>query len=303
MHRILSLACALLLFTAALPLLAQPEVAPPPPPQPAPAPPAQKVMVIKKFDLQCMSTTECMTLFQTTKAQGGMKELVPKGVVDLVGLVGLNAVLVRAENEQALDQMELLLRMIDVQAKQFRLITVELLAVELPAADAEAILAKRTQLAPREGDKPLIEGMPDFNGMPSIEKKRLMEALGPIIDGQRGSMRSMKRIIQSNPHGGVIDLREWQLSHEALWYFGVRTEQDELVLFAKPVLPVVPEQVETILGVEPPFPLHIAQGHAVLVDSQPMAGDANRRQLLFLALDGFMDGQVNGETVQLPPLF
>jgi len=296
MHRILSLVCVVLLFTIALPLLAQPEIAPnPPQPKAAPAQPAAQQPpqkgVIRRVNLRFIATSECLKLLGTSTADGGMKEQVPKDIITIVGLVGLNAVLVRGENEQAVDQMEALLRMIDDQAIQHRIIIVELLAVELPEVDAETILAKQTQRA--EGDTP------------SIENKLLLQVLGPMVDGKRSSMRSKKLLMKRSPHGGVVDLREWNLSHEALWYFGVRMEKDDLVLFATPILPVVPEQVETILGAEPPLPLHIALRHAVLIDSQPAAGDATRRQLLFLIHDGFMvqDDAANREVAPLPPLF
>jgi len=69
MNRIFALACLLLLFVVALPLCAQPEVAPPSPPKPAPPPATPRKLVVKRLNLNNISTAECLKLLQTPKIQ------------------------------------------------------------------------------------------------------------------------------------------------------------------------------------------------------------------------------------------
>jgi len=291
--RLFALAC-LLLCAAVLPLLAQPELVPAiPPPKPvAPPPPPQKTFV-KKIDLQFVFTSDCLKRLAAPAALGGMRELVPEGIDDIVGLMGLNAILVRSENALAIDRFEAMIRVFDTEKRKSAAIV--LLAVELPAADAEAILARRLQLKPRdgEGETPLMKRLTVFAYTPSIEYAALTQALAPIMAEKRGTMQSMNLLIANDPQGGIVDLRAWQLFHTALLFSGVRVTGDDLELIASPVLPAVPAPFMpafTSAAGQTPEPLHIAKGYAVVIDDRQAAD--NRRQLLLLALDSIVMAEV-----------
>jgi len=66
--------------------------------------------VLRRINLNNMTPLQAL---QILKVEGGFAPIVPKEIIDIVGLQGLNALLVRAANEDAIDQLEQLLKTLD----------------------------------------------------------------------------------------------------------------------------------------------------------------------------------------------
>ena len=67
---------------------------------------------------------------------GDLASFLPDGIEDIVALVGLNALLVRATNEDALDKLELLIKMLDKPVKQ---VIIEAMIVKMDVVDAQSM--------------------------------------------------------------------------------------------------------------------------------------------------------------------
>jgi len=186
MHRVLSLACLLLLF-AFQPLLAQPEITPPA--QSALLQTAPNGTVLRKFNLKFMSVTECLNLFRTPQAQGGIKEAVPEGV-DIIGLVGLNALMVRAKNAPTLDAMDALIMQTDTPDKQLRPLA-ELITIELSQEEAAALLAQFKAEPPEQKDAQL----PTFD--PWMDRPAFQQEIKQLLDNQLATISSVTLTLQS----------------------------------------------------------------------------------------------------------
>jgi hypothetical protein len=188
MNRTLALAC-LLLFAASLPLLAQPEIAPTPQPIPEPAQPAPNGTALRKFNLKFLPVIECLNLFRTPQAQGGMKEAVPEGV-DIIGLVGLNALMVRAKNAVALDAMAALIKQTDTPEKHLRPVA-ELVAIELSQEDAAALLAQFKAEPPDRNDAQI----PAFD--PWMDRLAFQQEVKRLLDNHLATISSVTLTLQS----------------------------------------------------------------------------------------------------------
>lgn len=73
---------------------------------------------------------------QGQQGQGSLATFLPAGIQDVLGIPYLNAVLVRAESEEAIDQLEQLIKMLDQPVKQ---VIVEVMFVEMNVEDAISI--------------------------------------------------------------------------------------------------------------------------------------------------------------------
>ncbi len=66
-------------------------------------------------------------------AAGGLKPFLPAGIENIIGLIGLNSVLVRAKSEDDIDQLSQLIKMLDQPVKQ---VLVEVMFVDMTVEDA-----------------------------------------------------------------------------------------------------------------------------------------------------------------------
>jgi len=66
----------------------------------------------------------------------GLSAFLPEGIEQVVGLIGLNAILVKANNQEAIDQLEQLIKLLDKPVKQ---VIVEVMFVKMTIQDALAL--------------------------------------------------------------------------------------------------------------------------------------------------------------------
>ena len=64
---------------------------------------------------------------------GSLKEFIPKGILNIIGLIGLDAILVRAETDDDIEQLRLLIKMLDQPVKQ---VIVEVMFMDMTVNDA-----------------------------------------------------------------------------------------------------------------------------------------------------------------------
>ena len=297
MNRIFALACLLLLFVVALPLCAQPEVAPPSPPKPAPPPATPRKLVVKRLNLNNISTAECLKLLQTPKAEGGMKESVPEGIVDIVGLVGLNGLLVRAKDEAAIDGMQALVAKIDAQRAN-AVVTVKLAVVELFQDDADALLAKRQPEKPEEAK---VVQVP--SGDPWLDEKTFMQEVNRLLEAKMATLDDVALILLSGM-SAMVDLRSKTSPFNALGLSEVQTDGESLSLMvqklsahqrplAGPVAYLSNRQSAR----------HTLQfGHVILLTDEIIVREQLYRRLTFLVLPDPGPALI-GEMAPLPSLF
>ena len=69
---------------------------------------------------------------------GGLKTFVPDGIKQMIGLIGLNAILVKADKEDDIDQLQALIKLLDQPVKQ---VVVEVMFVDMNIQDAMSMSA------------------------------------------------------------------------------------------------------------------------------------------------------------------
>jgi len=135
---------------------------------------------------------------------GELKPFIPKGIKDIVGLVGLNALLVRADNEDDIDSLEMLIKLLDQPIKQ---VIVECMIVKMNVGDAMAL-----------GVSWAYAGMPlsvlssnggnSGNFAVSYIKGSLKVALATSLSNSTTKVVQAPRVIVPNGGGGSISLED-----------------------------------------------------------------------------------------------
>jgi len=129
---------------------------------------------------------------------------IPQGVRDIVGLVGLNALLVRADTEDDIDQLELLIKLLDQPVKQ---VIVECMIVKMSVQDAMAIGVSWTYAG-----MPLSvisnNGGNQGNFALSYVKGSLKVALATAISNSNNKVVQNPRVIVPNGGEGGISIDE-----------------------------------------------------------------------------------------------
>ncbi|MHB0938860.1 MAG: type II secretion system protein GspD [Armatimonadota bacterium] len=136
--------------------------------------------------------------------QGELTPFIPKGIKDIVGLVGLNALLVRAENEDDIDQLEMLIKLLDQPVKQ---VIVECMIVKMSVQDAFTM-----------GVSWSYAGMPisvisnnggnQGNFAVSYVKGSVKVALATSLSNSDNKVVQNPRVIVPNGGGGSISIEE-----------------------------------------------------------------------------------------------
>lgn len=136
--------------------------------------------------------------------QGELTPFIPPGIKDIVGLVGLNALLVRAENEDDIDSLEMLIKLLDQPVKQ---IIVECMIVKMSVQDAMNLGVSWTYAG-----MPLsvvsLNGGNAGNFAVSYVKGSVKVALATSISNSDNTVVQNPRVIVPNGGGGSIEIEE-----------------------------------------------------------------------------------------------
>jgi hypothetical protein len=127
---------------------------------------------------------------------------IPEGIKDIVGLVGLNALLVRADTEDDIDQLEMLIKLLDQPVKQ---VIVECMIVKMSVQDAMAMGVSWTYAG-----MPLSvissNGGNEGNFAVSYVKGSVKVALATALSNSTNKVVQAPRVIVPNGGTGSISL-------------------------------------------------------------------------------------------------
>jgi type II secretory pathway component GspD/PulD (secretin) len=130
----------------------------------------------------------------TGSGSGGLSAFIPDGIEEVVGLIGLNSILVKAKTEEDIDRLEQLIQFLDKPVKQ---VIVEVMFVEMNVEDAMSMGAS-WQFA----GVPLsvISGQGGGEGSFQIHyiKGNLKAALSTAITNRRAKVVNAPRVIVQN---------------------------------------------------------------------------------------------------------
>jgi type II secretory pathway component GspD/PulD (secretin) len=136
----------------------------------------------------------------TMDGAGSLQEYIPRGIRQIVGLLGLNALLVMAEDRQSIDQFEALIKALDQPVKQ---VIVEVMFVKMEIKDAMSI-GSAWDFA---GQNFSINNNADFGTVSGgsfltrYVKGNLKVALGSLIVNHQAKIINAPRVIV--PNGGT----------------------------------------------------------------------------------------------------
>lgn len=148
--------------------------------------------------------TTTTTENDSTLGTGELTPFMPKGIKDIVGLVGLNALLVRAETEDDIDQLEMLIKLLDHPIKQ---VIVECTIVKMSVQDAMAMGVSWTYAG-----MPIsvisTNGGTEGNFAVSYVKGSVKVALATSLTNADNKVVQNPRVIVPNGGSGEISISE-----------------------------------------------------------------------------------------------
>jgi hypothetical protein len=140
----------------------------------------------------------------------GLAAFKPEGITDIIGLVGLNALLVRAsgkdqdEAENAIDQLEQLIKMLDQPVKQ---VVVEMMLVKMEVKDAMS-LGVSWEFAGMPWSIVSSNGGGEGNFALRYVKGNLKAALATLITNSKAKVVNAPRVIVQNGSSASISMED-----------------------------------------------------------------------------------------------
>ena len=139
----------------------------------------------------------------TKKLGGGpLASFMPDGIVDIIGLIGLNALLVRADSDDAIDQLESLIKLLDQPVKY---VLVEAMFVEMSVKDAFEIGASWEFAGMPISIVSSNGGGPDGNFSMQYLKGSLKAALSTLMTNTQDRVVEAPRVVVAN--GGTATVQ------------------------------------------------------------------------------------------------
>lgn len=133
-------------------------------------------------------------------AAGSLKDFMPKGIQQILGLSGLNAILVKAETEDDIDSLAQLIKLFDQPIKQ---VIVEVMFVDMKVKDAMSIGASLEY-----GGMPLsmvsLNGGDTGNFTMHYIKGNIRAALGALLSKTSNKVVNAPRVIVRNEQSAQI---------------------------------------------------------------------------------------------------
>jgi len=141
---------------------------------------------------------------QSRLQDGPLSSFIPVGIFDIVGLIGLNSLLVRADSEEAIEQLEQLIKLLDQPVKQ---VIVEVMFVKMEVKDAFA-LGVSWEYAGMPISVISSNGGSEGNFAVRYIKGSLKVALATLLTQSRAKVVNAPRVIVPNNSGGSVNITD-----------------------------------------------------------------------------------------------
>ena len=128
-------------------------------------------------------------------AGGPLASFIPDGITDIIGLIGLNALLVRADTDDSIDQLESLIKLLDQPVKY---VLVEAMFVKMEVKDAMEIGSSWEYAGMPLSILSSNGGGPDGNFSMQYVKGSLKVALSTLITSSTARVVNAPRVIVAN---------------------------------------------------------------------------------------------------------
>ncbi|MHB9132496.1 MAG: hypothetical protein ACYDBB_15605 [Armatimonadota bacterium] len=135
---------------------------------------------------------------------GGLASFLPKGIQDILGLTGLNAILVKADSEESIDQLEQLIKLLDQAPKQ---VIIEVMFVQMTVEDALS-MGVSFEWAGMPWSLVSQNGGTEGNFSAHYIRGNLRAALATQISNKRAKVVNAPRIITQNGYQGAYFMME-----------------------------------------------------------------------------------------------
>jgi len=133
---------------------------------------------------------------------GPLASFIPDGITDVIGLIGLNALLVRADSDDAIDQLESLIKLLDQPVKY---VLVEAMFVKMSVKDAFEIGASWEFAGMPISIVSSNGGGPDGNFSLQYLKGSLKAALSTLMTNTQARVVEAPRVVVAN--GGTASVQ------------------------------------------------------------------------------------------------
>ena len=254
--------------------------------------------IVRKYELKHVSATQIAQKLTTPYAAGGLKEFVPAGIQVIVGLVGLNAIVARAADEQALATLAVMVAAIDAPVKRM---TIPITVVRLGVEDAKALLDQMKpgilkQASSSARDKPALV----------MQTSAWEQVITQLTDAKKIMWIRPPHFSHTSLIAGkstVIDARGWEIPFDAFLLTDLNSQDNTVQGQLEAVLPIPTAAIPKKFPPSYTTALLIKEGETALLYHTDLTGQ-NKPAVLVFATPSLLKSEPmpQGNMQQLPPL-
>ncbi|MHB9025242.1 MAG: hypothetical protein ACYC7E_13910 [Armatimonadota bacterium] len=264
--------------------------------------------IVRKYELKHVSMKQAIQILTTPYYSGGFKEFLPTGIQEIVGLIGINALLVRAKDEQALDAFGRIVAVLDTPVKR---IDLSITIVRLNFEDAKVLLAQmKPGIIPVSSGKNAVKIQ--YSSSPPVRERPALvmhtsawdKAIKQLTDDKKLTQVGTARYLLTAGKPSVIDAREWGIPYGAFLLTNIDSKDDFVQWKHEAVLPI---PIVPITNMSPSYERRLVtkEGETALLYSS-LTDQSQSEVLVFASLRTLKEESLYDEAEKkpccLPPL-